>query len=570
MKSRSRDEPEKDPHSARRFSFPSQVHGPIQPTRTNKTMVKPQVDYSLYLVTDSTPAILGSRSLNHVVEEALKGGVTVVQLRDKTSDTAQLILIARQLHGITKLYKVPLLINDRVDVALAVACEGVHIGQDDMDLSTARRLLGPDAIIGVTVSTVDEALRACEGGADYLGIGTVYATPTKTNTKEIIGTAGVRHILEKMADAGYDTRTVCIGGINGSNLQRVVFQSGAARKPLDGVAVVSAIMAAPDPERAARDLLALFKSPPAFQFDLPRDNLGNTRSQDPPPINCFDYALSISSAVPSVIKTVHETKPLSHNMTNLVVQNFAANVALAIGASPIMSNHGEEAPDLSRLGGALVINMGTVTPEGLANYLKALRAYNLAGRPVVYDPVGAGATSIRREAVKTIMANGYLDVIKGNEGEIRTVFGDSGAQQRGVDSASTLDASQKARLVRELAAREKCVVVMTGKTDYVSDGARTFTIGNGHEYLGLVTGTGCTLGTAISAAIASRRHDRLTAVVAAMLHFEIAAEYAAARPEVRGPGTFLSAFLDALYCIRQDTLKGDLAWLKSAKVCSVE
>ena len=168
------------------------------------------------------------------------------------------------------------------------------------------------------------------------------------------------------------------------------------------------------------------------------------------------------------------------------------------------------------------------------------------------------------------MANGYLDVIKGNEGEIKTVFGGSQEQQRGVDSSSTLNASQKAQLVRELAAREKNVVVMTGKTDFVSDGVRTFAIDNGHEYLGLVTGTGCTLGTTISAAVASRQTDRLTAVVAAILHFEIAAEIAASRPEVRGPGTFVPAFLDTLFGIRQATASNDLSWLARAKVSRVE
>jgi thiamine-phosphate diphosphorylase/hydroxyethylthiazole kinase len=95
-------------------------------------MGKPDVDYSVYLVTDSTPAILGNRVFNDVVEESLKGGVTLVQLREKTGDTADLVSVARKLHAITKKYNVPLLINDRVDVALAVGCEGVHIGQDDM------------------------------------------------------------------------------------------------------------------------------------------------------------------------------------------------------------------------------------------------------------------------------------------------------------------------------------------------------------------------------------------------------------------------------------------------------
>lgn len=159
-------------------------------------LVEMTVDYSLYLVTDSTPAILGSRDLVETVEAALKGGVTIVQYRDKDSDTADLVRMARRLHSLTRKYNVPLLINDRVDVALAIGCEGVHIGQDDMgkhrchvsvsglivrwriDLKSARCLLGDDAIIGVTVTSIEEARNACEDGADYLGVGTVYSTST--------------------------------------------------------------------------------------------------------------------------------------------------------------------------------------------------------------------------------------------------------------------------------------------------------------------------------------------------------------------------------------------------------
>lgn len=131
-------------------------------------------------------------------------------------------------------------------------------------------------------------------------------------------------------------------------------QSSSSSKSLDGVAVVSAIVAAKDPGAAARQILGQV----------------------------------VSAKVPDVVRAVARTAPLTHNMTNLVVQNFAANVALAVGASPIMANYGEEAKDLAKLGGALVINMGTVTPEGLENYVKALKAYNEADRPVVFDPVG--------------------------------------------------------------------------------------------------------------------------------------------------------------------------------------
>ena len=196
----------------------------------------------------------------------------------------------------------------------------------------------------------------------------------KKDTKSIIGTAGLRRILEAMAGAGFaSVPTVCIGGINASNTQQVVFASGTAAMNLSGVAVVSAVIAAADPEVAARQLLGQLKALPPMRRD---------------PTTQLRRGLDVVALAPAVLKGVHIATPLTHNMTNLVVQNFAANVALAIGASPIMSNYGAEAEDLAKLGGALVINMGTVTPEGLENYVTALRAYNQAGQPVVFDPVG--------------------------------------------------------------------------------------------------------------------------------------------------------------------------------------
>ena len=172
---------------------------------------KMAVDYSLYLVTNSTKTILGDKDLAAVVLKAIEGGVSIVQYRDKTSETAELIRMGNVLHPITSKFSIPLLINDRVDVALAVGAEGVHLGQDDMgmpfcfthghsccpltktpsahealrnlltrytDIATAQKLLGQHAIIGITCSTLDEARTAVMGGASYLGIGTVFATPT--------------------------------------------------------------------------------------------------------------------------------------------------------------------------------------------------------------------------------------------------------------------------------------------------------------------------------------------------------------------------------------------------------
>ncbi|CAK4032412.1 probable hydroxyethylthiazole kinase [Lecanosticta acicola] len=510
------------------------------------------VDYSLYLVTDSTPAILGEKDLVAVVQAAVEGGVTIVQYRDKTSDTADLVRIAKDLHKITKAANVPLLINDRIDVALAAGVEGVHVGQDDLDLKTARRILGPDAIIGVTANSEEEALVAARDGADYLGIGTVYATPTKENTKSIIGTAGVQYVLSSLADHGYHVKTVCIGGINASNAQRVLYQTASPKKKLDGVAVVSAIVASDTPQEAASNLSSLVKTPPPF---------GSSASKTP--LSRQD----IITKAPGIIKRMADKKPLCHNMTNLVVQNFAANVALAIGSSPIMSNNGLEASDLAGLGGSLVINMGTTTPEIRGNHLKALAAYNQVGAPVVFDPVGAGATQQRRDGVKALMAGGYFDVIKGNEGEIRTVSGATGFQQHGVDSgASQLSLEEKIALVESTAAREHNIILMTGSTDVISDGERTVTISNGHEFLGEITGSGCTLGTTIASVMAVEREDKLLAAVSAILMYEIAAERAAQRSDVKGPGTFVPAFIDELYNLRQQSIRSPGSWAQEARI----
>ncbi|CAH0052158.1 unnamed protein product, partial [Clonostachys rhizophaga] len=405
------------------------------------------VDYSTYLVTDSTPGILGDRDLCQVVEAALQGGVTIVQYRDKHSSRDVVVETAKKLHDICKRFQVPFLINDQVDVAAEIGCEG-----------QARELLGPGKIIGVTASSVEEALQAAKAGADYLGIGTVYSTQTKKDTKSIIGPSGVRTILSQLAASGHGAiATVCIGGINISNTQQVMTQSSAPAKSLDGVAVVSAIIAAADPAAAARELSSKV----------------------------------LTAKVPDVIQAVAKKTPLSHNMTNLVgiplspstttelltylqvVQNFAANVGLAVGASPIMANYAEEAADLAKLGGSLVINMGTVTPDGLKNYVQALEAYNAAGGPVLLDPVGAGATAVRRSAVKTLLAAGSFAVIKGNEGEIQTLHGAS-VTQRGVDSDSTLSLAQRASVVQSVARAHSAVVLMTGVTDILSDGRRTF------------------------------------------------------------------------------------------------
>ena len=221
-----------------------------------------------------------------------------------------------------------------------------------------------------------------------------------------------------------------------------------------------------------------------------------------------------------------------------------------------MSQDGDEAEDLASLGGSLVINMGTATTPAVDNYLKALKAYNNQGGPVLLDPVGAGATKVRRRNLQRLLAGGSFDVIKGNESEIQTVLGSSDVQQKGVDSSSDLDDAGKVEVVKALALARENVVVLTGKTDYLSDGHRTVRVMNGHQLLGAITGSGCALGTTVAACLAVEKEDKLLAALAGVLLYTVAAERAVSAPRKSlegapdanaiGPGTFVPAFIDSL------------------------
>lgn len=205
-------------------------------------MDKHHIDWSLYLITDRRLA--GGRDLVDVVRAALRGGVTIVQLRDKTATTNDLIEMGRRLHEVTLAAGVPLIINDRVDVALAINAEGVHLGPpDDMPAGLARPLLGPERIIGVSAGTPEIALQAARDGADYVGTGDIFGTASKPDADEPIGLAGLRAVVTTSP-----IPVVGIGGVNQENAAEAI-AAGA-----DGVALISAIMAADDPERAALEL----------------------------------------------------------------------------------------------------------------------------------------------------------------------------------------------------------------------------------------------------------------------------------------------------------------------------
>ena len=197
----------------------------------------------LYLVTDRDLSL--GRSLEEIVCEAVAGGVTIVQLREKDAATGEFVELARRLMAVLKPLGVPLIINDRVDVALAVDADGVHIGQSDMSYADARRLLGPDKIIGLSVENFEDLEAANALDVDYIGISPVYGTPTKTDTAEPFGLEGLRKAVQMSVHP-----TVAIGGMNASTVQDVMAAG------TDGVAVVSAICSAPSPRAAAAELVS--------------------------------------------------------------------------------------------------------------------------------------------------------------------------------------------------------------------------------------------------------------------------------------------------------------------------
>lgn len=369
----------------------------------------------------------------------------------------------------------------------------------------------------------------------------------KKDTKSIIGTRGTQEILARCKTGTKHTvGCVAIGSINANNVQRVLHQSTAGDNKLNGVAVVSAIVAAADPRKAAAELLRRTKSASeVFYASVPQGSQSIPPSTD-----------AILPRVEAIIKKHVTSSVLSHNMTNTVVQNFAANVCLATGASPIMSMNGAEAADLARLGGGLVVNMGTMTPDSMNAYQAGVQAYNAAGNPVLLDPVGGGATAVRRLAIQTLLRAGFFDVIKGNEGEIGAVIGSSSAQQRGVDSGpSSSNIQQKVHMVKSLAQRERCLVLMTGATDYLSDGVRTAAVSNGSHLLGKITGSGCALGSVMVSYLALQKgDDKFMAALAGILHYEFAAERA--EHYCRGPGSFIPAFLDELYLVGKELQEG--------------
>lgn len=207
-------------------------------------MKKSEIDYTLYLCTDRK--LMSTNTLEEAVEQAILGGCSLIQLREKQSSSREFFEMAKRIKAITDRYRVPLIINDRIDIALAVDAAGVHLGQEDIPAKEARRIMGEEKVIGVSARTVELARKAVEDGADYLGVGAMFATSTKGNAK-IIGKEKLKEIR-----AAVSIPIVAIGGINHSNAAQLVDIG------INGLAVVSSVIGASDIQAAARKMRTIF------------------------------------------------------------------------------------------------------------------------------------------------------------------------------------------------------------------------------------------------------------------------------------------------------------------------
>jgi hydroxyethylthiazole kinase len=243
------------------------------------------------------------------------------------------------------------------------------------------------------------------------------------------------------------------------------------------------------------------------------------------------------------LKNLREKKPLIHNITNYVVMNYTANALLACGASPVMAHASEEVEEMVSFAGALVLNIGTLTPYWVDSMVKAGRRANELNIPIILDPVGSGATKLRTESAKRLIDEVSIKVVRGNASEVLSLAHE-GSKTKGVDSIHPVDEAADAALI--LSKELNTTLAITGKVDLITDGERIYRVSNGHKLMGYCTGTGCTA-TVIIGAFLAVDPDPVTATTTALAYFGLVGEKAATKS--LAPGSFQIAMLDALYTI---------------------
>lgn len=249
-----------------------------------------------------------------------------------------------------------------------------------------------------------------------------------------------------------------------------------------------------------------------------------------------------------LLTRLRQRRPLIHHITNFVVMNETANITLCAGGSPVMAHAKEEVAEMVAAAGALVLNIGTLTPEQVESMLIAGRRANELDIPIVLDPVGAGATKLRTDSARRLLSELKVSIIRGNLAELATLAGFE-AKISGVDSHET--GTNPDTVARNLARTNHCAAAITGAVDVVSDGTRLARISNGHPMMGRVTGTGC-MATSVTACFAAVEPDRFFATTAALAAFGLAGEIAARNSH--GPGTFHAQLYDAMANLTPEAL----------------
>jgi hydroxyethylthiazole kinase len=252
-----------------------------------------------------------------------------------------------------------------------------------------------------------------------------------------------------------------------------------------------------------------------------------------------------------LLDKIRAEKPLVHHITNWVTIYDCANITRTIGALPVMAHAVEESAEMVSIASALVLNIGTLTPQLIESMISAGKAANQKGIPIVLDAVGAGATKLRTDSANRIMKEVKIDIIKGNSAEIGILAG-AKAEVKGVEAMGV--EGDPVELAKKLAEDEEAAVVITGKQDIVSNGSDTYLINNGHEMMGSIVGTGC-MAASVIGCFAAVEKDYAFASTSALVCFGIAGELAAKSDESKGPGTFKEVFYDEVYNLDSQKIK---------------
>jgi len=253
--------------------------------------------------------------------------------------------------------------------------------------------------------------------------------------------------------------------------------------------------------------------------------------------------MDIKQYTAELIKKIKTTSPLVHNITNFVVMNSSANILLAAGASPVMAHCIGEVEEMTALADALVLNIGTLQDDWIESMICSGKAANVKGIPVILDPVGAGATILRTQAVKKIMTESSISVLRGNASEIFSLASDN-IRTRGVDSTLAVN-HQMVEDAKKLASDMNCIIAISGAKDIVTDGRTTFQVQNGQPVMTKVTGIGCGLSAVTGAFCAAAGENLIFAVAAAFGFYGMCGDLAVRISDK--PGSFFVAFIDTLY-----------------------